>query len=57
MNFSEFFAMGGYATYVWGSFCVSGLVVIGNVIAVKRFETKVKNEVMKIARNSKVSVP
>jgi len=28
---SEFFAMGGYALYVWGSFGVSAAVVVGEI--------------------------
>jgi heme exporter protein D len=28
---SEFFAMGGYALYVWGSFGVTAAVVVGEI--------------------------
>ncbi|MCC7549002.1 MAG: heme exporter protein CcmD [Burkholderiales bacterium] len=29
---AEFFAMGGYATYVWGSYAVSVLVIVGELL-------------------------
>ena len=32
---SEFLAMGGYAFYVWGSYGVTALVVIAEVLAVR----------------------
>lgn len=30
---AEFFAMGGYATYVWGSYAVGVGVLIANAVA------------------------
>lgn len=33
MNWSEFFAMGGYAFYVWGSYAIAAVVLIINFIA------------------------
>lgn len=32
---SEFFAMGGYASYVWGSFAAAAAVLVWNVLAPK----------------------
>ena len=32
---SEFFAMGGYALYVWGSFGVSAVVVVGEMLLLR----------------------
>lgn len=32
---SEFFAMGGYALYVWGSFGVSAAVVVGEMLLLR----------------------
>ena len=32
---SEFFAMGGYAFYVWGSYGVAALVIAGELMAVR----------------------
>jgi heme exporter protein D len=31
MNWPEFFAMGGYAQYVWGSYLLAALVLVLNV--------------------------
>ena len=31
----EFFAMGGYAFYVWGAYAVTALVVIAEILAVR----------------------
>jgi heme exporter protein D len=40
MNWSEFFSMGGYAFYVWGSY-LSALLVLGGevVLLMKRHKT------------------
>ena len=35
MNWSNFFAMGGYAVYVWGSYAVAALVLIGNIVVAR----------------------
>jgi heme exporter protein D len=32
---SEFFAMGGYALYVWGSFGLTAAVVAGEVLSLR----------------------
>jgi len=32
---SEFFAMGGYAFYVWGSFGATALVVVAELLSVR----------------------
>ena len=32
MNWAEFFAMGGYGSYVWGSYGLAALVLAHNVI-------------------------
>ena len=32
MNWAEFFAMGGYGSYVWGSYGLAALVLALNVI-------------------------
>jgi heme exporter protein D len=33
---SEFFAMGGYAEFVWGSFGFTALVMVFNVVSARR---------------------
>ena len=32
MNWTEFFAMGGYATYVWGVYVIAAAVLAYNLI-------------------------
>lgn len=32
---NEFFEMGGYAAYVWSSFALTALVLIGNLVAAR----------------------
>jgi heme exporter protein D len=32
MNWTEFFSMGGYAFYVWGSYAVAAVVIGGEVV-------------------------
>ena len=40
MNWSEFFRMGGYGFYVWGSYLVALLLIGGEVIlTIKRRKT------------------
>ncbi len=36
MNWSKFFAMGGYALYVWGSYGVALIAMGGEVILLRR---------------------
>jgi len=38
---AEFFAMGGYALYVWGSFGVCALVLIAEPILVRRRQSDI----------------
>ena len=35
LSVADFFYMGGYALYVWGSFGVSALVVVGEIWQVR----------------------
>jgi len=44
MNWSEFFAMGGYGLYVWGSYGTAALVLVLNVLAARRREKNVRRE-------------
>ena len=34
-SWSDFFAMGGYGLYVWGSFAVTAAVMLGEVLALR----------------------
>jgi heme exporter protein D len=42
MNWSNFFAMGGYAPYVWGAYAAAALVLVVNVLLVKKRMQTVK---------------
>jgi heme exporter protein D len=44
MNWSEFFAMGGYGLNVWGSYGMAALVLVFNVLAARRREKSVRRE-------------
>ena len=35
-SFGDFIAMGGYGTYVWGSFLVTALVMATELVAVRK---------------------
>jgi len=43
-SWSDFFAMGGYALYVWGSVLMTVLLIAGEVIAVRMR----RNSIMKL---------
>jgi heme exporter protein D len=34
-SWSEFVAMGGYGFYVWGSFGMTGVVIVGELVALR----------------------
>ena len=36
MNWSEFFSMGGYAFYVWGSYAIALLALGGEVLLLRQ---------------------
>lgn len=36
MNWSDFFAMGGYAGYVWGSYGFAAVVLLANILGAAR---------------------
>jgi heme exporter protein D len=44
MNWSEFFAMGGYGLYVWGSYGMAALVLVFNVLAARQRAKNVRRE-------------
>lgn len=35
-NLSDFFAMGGYALYVWGSYLVTAIVIAAEIVTLTR---------------------
>ncbi len=50
MNADEFFAMGGYALYVWGSYAAAAVVLIANVWAAWRRGKSVQRELRNLDR-------
>lgn len=36
MNWARFFSMGGYALYVWGSYAAALIVMVGEVLFLRR---------------------
>jgi heme exporter protein D len=44
MNWSQVFSMGGYATYVWGSYVVALLVIGAEVFLLHRRRRKFRKE-------------
>jgi len=41
---TDFFAMGGYAWYVWGSYGVTVLVLVAEIVALRRQVARLKVE-------------
>ena len=46
----EFFAMGGYAFYVWTSYAVALVVLVGNVVLARQ---RHREQIARIARRMK----
>ncbi len=55
MNWSDFFAMGGYALYVWGSYGVTALVLAIEVVLVLRKKRSVLHRLAQFARAMRVA--
>ena len=45
MNMADFFAMGGYGEYVWGSFGIAFVVLIANMLLARQQRRRVESEV------------
>ncbi len=48
----EFFAMGGYAFFVWTSYGIVAVVMIGNVLAAKMKRKRIINELQQLSEES-----
>ncbi len=55
MSFAEFLHMGGYAPYVWGSYGLALLVLVGNVLAARHRRRKLIREISVQLRNSEAN--
>ena len=50
MSVAEFFHMGGYALYVWGSFGVTALAMIAEPITLRQQRVATEKRLKRIAR-------
>ena len=50
---SEFFAMGGYAVYVWPSFALAAIVLVANVVAPMQQRKRVLKEIARKLRRAR----
>jgi len=48
----EFFAMGGYAFFVWTSYGIVAAVMIGNVLAAKMKRKRIIKELQELSEES-----
>lgn len=48
MDWSKFFAMGGYAFFVWGSYIVSALAIGGEVFLLLRRKKRLANQAARL---------
>jgi heme exporter protein D len=51
MNWSEFFDMGGYALYVWGSYAAAAIVLVFNIVAPFRRRESLRRQLKEFYRN------
>ncbi len=54
-SFSEFIAMGGHGFYVWFSYGASLLVVVANVVVVRRSRLRYIRELADMARRQQTA--
>ena len=52
MSITEFLHMGGYAPYVWSSYGLALVVLVGNLILARRKRTKLLREIEIHLQNS-----
>ena len=52
VNIADFFAMGGYGEYVWGSFGIAFVVLIANILLTRQQRRRVESEVNAIIAES-----
>ncbi|MEW8505169.1 MAG: heme exporter protein CcmD [Candidatus Thiodiazotropha sp.] len=50
---SEFFAMGGYAVYVWPSFLLALIILVANVVAPIRQRKRVLTDIARKLRRAR----
>ena len=50
---SEFFAMGGYAAFVWPSYVLALIILIGNIIAPMQQRKKIMSDIARKIRRAR----
>jgi heme exporter protein D len=50
---SEFFAMGGYAAYVWPSYALAFIILVGNIIAPMQQRKKIVSDIARKIRRAR----
>ena len=50
---SEFFAMGGYAVYVWPSYLLATIIIVANILAPMRQHKRVLTEIARKLRRAR----
>jgi heme exporter protein D len=50
MSLSEFFSMGGYGLYVWGSFGVTALLMVAEPVLLRRRRNEILKRLARIER-------
>ncbi len=50
MSMAEFFDMGGYALYVWGSFGMTALLMIAETVLVRGRRRSILNRISRMVR-------
>ena len=55
MSFSEWFDMGGYALYVWGSFGMTALCMLAEPILLRQQGKKLRQRIARLNRLDKAS--
>lgn len=56
-TWSDFFRMGGYALYVWGSFGVTAILVVGEIVLLQEHADKALEQARRAVKFGKVVEP
>jgi heme exporter protein D len=51
MDWNKFFSMGGYGFYVWGSYLVALVVLVGEVLAIMKRKKSLRRQQPGLGRN------
>ena len=54
-SWSDFFRMGGYALYVWGSFGVTAVLVVGEIVLLRQHATRALEQARRAVKFGKAA--